>query len=146
MSNFIHSLNRNRREFSEARANMLAIDASESRHDILREVNKEIRLLENKLVAIENDAYEDDIIVAFKKGRSIDVRKDLVEARYDTLLDLRDLYIRREVIVKDVYFDMPEELVVHKKGKYEDMLTDSDLAATGNHPAMDNPTEPTEGE
>lgn len=135
---FLNSLGRNRKEFSEARAVMLATDASEARHDIVREVNKEIRGLEMKLMSIENNAYEDDVIIAFKKGRDINVRKDLVEARYDTLLDLRTLYIKRRIIERDTYFKVPEEMITSEKGTFEDLLvTDEELAELGEHPVVD---------
>ena len=127
------SLNRNRKEFSEARAIQLASDASESKYDLLRDVNKKIRLIENKLIAIENDAYEDDIIVAFKKGRDIDVAEDIVKPRYNALMDLKDLYDERRIMQNDTYFDVPDELKVIEKGKYEDLVSD-DLAGAGELP------------
>lgn len=129
MSNFMQSLNRNRREFSEARAIQLASDASEAKYDLMRDINKKIRDIENHLIAIENDAYEDDIIVAFKKGRTISVAEDVVKPRYQALIDLRDLYDERNIMQRDSYFDVPEEMKKMEKGRYEDLVSDADLTA-----------------
>lgn len=137
MSNFMQSLNRNRKEFSEARAIQLASDASEAKYDLTRDINKKIRDIENHLTAIENDAYEDDIIVAFKKGRAINVADDVVKPRYQALMDLKDLYDERSIMQRDIYFNVPEELKKIEKGKYEDLVSDADLAAAGEHPVED---------
>lgn len=125
----MQSLNRNRREFSEARAIQLASDASEAKYDLMRDINKKIRDIENHLIAIENDAYEDDIIVAFKKGRTISVAEDVVKPRYQALIDLRDLYDERNIMQRDSYFDVPEEMKKMEKGRYEDLVSDADLTA-----------------
>lgn len=131
--NFLGSLNRGRREFSEARAKNLAIEAKESKDDLLREINKKIRDLEAKLRSIEDDVHQDDLIVALKKGASINVRKDVVEARYTILFELRNLYVQKRIMERDTYFDLDPSVEVAATGNYEELVTgvanDDDEAA-----------------
>ena len=128
---FQGSLNRSRGEFSAQRAKNLALEANEVREDMLRELNKEIRDKELILNAIEDDAHQDDLIVALKKGTNIDVRRDVVEKRYKTLLELRNLYIKRRIIKNDGYFTISDDVRVEvAEGRYESLVADDEATAS----------------
>lgn len=107
--NFATSLKRSRKEFGHARANNLAIEASEAKSDILREIARDIRNVKNKLTAIEDETYDDPLIIALKKGTSIDIRNDVVQPRHELLLQLRNLVIKRKLFEKDSYFNLPDD-------------------------------------
>lgn len=132
---FNNSLNRSRAEFSASRAKNLSLEAKECREDMLREINKKIRDKETILTSIEDDAHQDDLLVALKKGGSIDVRRDIVEKRYATLLELRNLYIKRNIMVKDSYFDVDDEVMNVTVGRYENLVADDeDAVGSGEAP------------
>lgn len=127
---FNNSLNRSRAEFSAGRAKNLSLEAKECREDMLREINKKIRDRETILTSIEDDAHQDDLLVALKKGGSIDVRRDIVEKRYATLLELRGLYIKRSIMNKDTYFDVDESTMEVVEGRYETLVADDEAIAS----------------
>ena len=126
---FNNSLNRSRAEFSASRAKNLSLEAKECREDMLRDINKKIRDKETILTSIEDDAHQDDLLVALKKGGAIDVRRDIVEKRYSTLLELRNLYIKRNIMAKDTYFDVDAETMSVTEGRYEGLVADDEAAA-----------------
>ena len=129
---FLNSLNRSRAEFSHNRAKNLALEAKECREDMLREINKKIRDKETILTTIEDDAHQDDLLVALKKaGGGVDVRRDIVEKRYATLLELRNLYIKRNIMNKDSYFTVAEGEMEVTEGRYEGLTSDDEATATG---------------
>jgi len=107
--NFNSSLKRTRKEFGHARSNNLAIDASEAKNDVIRELNREIREIKNQLTAVEDNTYTDPLMIAMKKGVAIDVRAEVVDARNELLLKLRNVLIKKTVFTKDKYFDLPED-------------------------------------
>lgn len=107
--NFNESLKRTRKEFGHARSNNLSIDAYEAKQDVIREINREIREVKNKLTAVEDATYNDPLLIAMKKGEPIDVRKDVVDKRNELLLELRNLIIKKTLFSKDKYFDLPED-------------------------------------
>jgi len=107
--NFANSLKRSRTEFGHTRANNLAIEAYEAKTDVLRELNSEIRNIKNQLTAVEDDTYDDPLMIALKKGTTVDVRKQVVDARFSLLLKLRELIIKKKLFTADNYFDLPED-------------------------------------
>ena len=107
--NFANSLKRSRTEFGHARANNLAIEAYEAKTDVLRELNSEIRNIKNQLTAVEDDTYDDPLMIALKKGQTINIRKDVVDTRFNLLLKLRELIIKKKLYTADGYFELPDD-------------------------------------
>jgi len=124
--NFSNSLKRSRTEFGHTRANNLAIEASEAKTDVLRELTSEIRTIKNQLTALEDDTYDDPLMVALKKGTTVDVRKQVVDARFALLLRLRELIIKKKLFTADTYFDLPADFDTENLSESTDAPTIGD--------------------